>query len=223
MDPTQIAAALPVTASFSASNIGTGNVANVQVTDTSNAAFSNAPNSLNPPLQIQFTSATTFDVIDPTGPATLATGVAYTPNQNNDILSAAGLNFGYEVTLNGAPQVGDTFNINYNAGGVGDNRNMLDLGDLQQLSTLDNGNSNFQQGFGRLVSQVGTRTQEAQIGREAQQSLLNQVKERRESISGVNLDEEAAKLIKFEQAYQASAQVIQVARTIFQTIIDSTR
>jgi flagellar hook-associated protein 1 FlgK len=100
---------------------------------------------------------------------------------------------------------------------------MLLIGDLQQANSLDNGSSNFQQSFGRLVSDVGTRTQEARINSEASQTLLAQVKDRRESISGVNLDEEAAKLIKFEQAYQASAQVIQVARTIFQTIIDSTR
>jgi len=139
------------------------------------------------------------------------------------MLALAGLNYGYEITVNGQPQNGDLINVSYNTNGIGDNRNMLLMADLQQQNTLDNGTSNYQQAFARLVSDVGTRTQESQINRSAADSLVAQTRERRESISGVNLDEEAAKLIKFEQAYQASAQIIQVARTIFQTIIDSTR
>ncbi len=220
----QIAAALPVNAQSSASNVGSGEIANVSVTDTTTPQFTNVPGDLDPPLVFEFISPTSFNVRNANTNAVITGPVAgYVPNQPNDMLALAGLSYGYEVTVEGAPQTGDTFDVNYNTNGFGDNRNMLAIGDLQQASVLDSGNSNFQQAFGRLVSDVGTRTQEARINGEAAESVLNQSKERRESISGVNLDEEAAKLIKFEQAYQASAQIIQVARTLFQTIIDSTR
>ncbi len=223
-NPNYIAAALPVNAQMSSSNTGSGAISGVSVTDTTTPQFTNVPNDLDPPIIFEFTSPTTFNVVDANTLAVITGPVGgFVPDQENNMLALAGLNYGYEVTLSGAPATGDTFNVSYNNNGVGDNRNMLLLGDLQQANALDNGTSNFQQAFGRLVGDVGTRTQEAKINEKAAESLLNQVKDRRESISGVNLDEEAAKLIKFEQAYQASAQVIQVARTIFQTIIDSTR
>lgn len=223
-DPNLIAAALPVNAEVSSSNNGSGTVSRVTVSDTTTPQFTNVPNDLDPPVIFDFTSPTTFNVVDANTMAVITGPVAgFVPDQDNDMLALAGLNYGYEITLSGAPATGDTFNVSYNNNGAGDNRNILLLGDLQQSNTLDNGTSSFQQAFGRLVSEVGTRTQEAKINEKAAESLLNQVKDRRESISGVNLDEEAAKLIKFEQAYQASAQIIQVARTIFQTIIDSTR
>ncbi|PWK49181.1 flagellar hook-associated protein FlgK [Pleionea mediterranea] len=223
-NPSQIAAALPVAANENQSNIGTGNVSSVTVSDTTTPQFTNVPGDLDPPLIFEFVGPNSFNVRDANTNAVITGPVGgYVPNQQNDMMALAGLNHGYEVTLNGAPQSGDTFNISYNTNGFGDNRNSLLIGDLQQQDTLDNGTSNFQEAFGRLVSDVGTRTQESRINLSASESILNQVKERRESISGVNLDEEAAKLIKFEQAYQASAQIIQVARTLFQTVLDSTR
>jgi flagellar hook-associated protein 1 FlgK len=223
-DPNYIAAALPVNAQLASTNTGAATISGISVTDTSTPQFTNVANDLDPPLIFEFISPTSFNVIDANTLAVVSGPVAgFVPNQDNNMLALAGLSYGYEVTISGAPATGDRVNVTYNSNGVGDNRNMLLIGDLQQANSLDNGSSNFQQSFGRLVSDVGTRTQEARINSEASQTLLAQVKDRRESISGVNLDEEAAKLIKFEQAYQASAQVIQVARTIFQTIIDSTR
>ena len=145
----------------------------------------------------------------------------FVPDQNNDLLALAGLNYGYEITLDGAPQAGDSFNIDYNLNGFGDNRNMLSLGELQQAARLDNGQSTFQAAFGRMVSDVGTRTKASEINLAAEESLLQQTRERREIISGVNLDEEAAKLVKFEHTYQAAAQVVSIARSLFQTVIDA--
>ncbi len=223
-DPTQIAAAKPVNATSSLNNIGTGSIAEIIVTDTSTPQFTNIPGDIDPPILFEFLSPTTFNVRDANTNAIIVGGVGgFIPGQQNNLLALAGLNYGYDVSVTGQPQTGDTFNVFYNTGGVGDNGNMLLMGELQQQSTLDNGTSNFQQAFGRLVSDVGTRTKEARINLAASETLVAQVRDRRESISGVNLDEEAAKLIKFEQAYQASAQVISVARSLFQTIIDSTR
>jgi len=160
-------------------------------------------------------------------PVLLAGGISgFVANQENNILQLAGAPYnayGYEVTISGDPQSGDSFDINFNNNGAGDNTNVSSLGELQFSATLDNGNSNFQQAFGRAISDIGVKTQSAKIKREASESLLFQSKERKSSVSGVNLDEEAANLIRFQQAYQASAQAISVARNTFQTVIDAFR
>ncbi|MCO7226152.1 flagellar hook-associated protein FlgK [Pleionea sp. CnH1-48] len=222
-DPNKIAAAFPVNAVVG-NNIGSGSIENVTVTDTTNAAFTTTARALTPPVRFEFTSPTSFNVVNATTNAVITGPVAgFVPNQDNDMLALAGLNFGYDITVNGEPQTNDTFSVDYNTDGFGDNRNMLMLSDLQQSTVLDNGRSTFQSGFSRLVSQVGTETQASKISLASSESLLNQVKERRESVSGVNLDEEAAKLIKLEQTYQASARVISTAQTLFQTVIDSFR
>ncbi len=223
-DPALIAAALPVSGQSSVSNIGTGKIDTISVTDTTTPQLSNIANDLDPPLIIEFVSGTTFNVRNANTNALITGPVAgFVANQQNNLLGLAGLSYGYEVTMSGTPQAGDTFNIQYNQGGTGDNRNILAMADLQLTNTLDNGSSNYQEAFSRLVSDVGSKTQEARINLTASQSLLTQATERQKSISGVNLDEEAANLIKFEQAYQAAAQVVQVARTLFQSVLDITR
>jgi len=97
------------------------------------------------------------------------------------------------------------------------------MGDIQQKTLLDKGNSTLQQSFGRVIGRVGVNTQSAKIQRDAAEGILFQTQERRDSLSGVNLDEEAANLLKYQQAYEASAQIISVARTLFQTVLDSVR
>jgi flagellar hook-associated protein 1 FlgK len=217
-DPSGIAAASPIRVDSSTSNTGTGVLAGVTVTDTSTGNI--VSGALVPPLQIQFTSATTYDVVDPSGPSVLGSGT-FTPNQQNDLLAGAGLALGYEISLKGAPASGDVFDVTYNAGGISDNRNALALAALQTARVMENGSANFQQTYAKALTSVGARTQQVGIEREAAQSLLRQAEARRESISGVNLDEEAANLVRYQQAYQASAQVISVARDLFQTLLQS--
>jgi flagellar hook-associated protein 1 len=227
--PEQIAAARPVRAEQGSSNIGSASISNVVVSDSTTAQFTTTPNDLSPPIRFQFDAvpAGTFSIIDSSTNTALATGITgFVANQENNMLALAGAPFnsyGYEVTLEGEPQAGDTFDINYNNNGFGNNSNLSHLADLQFASTLDKGKSSFQQAFGRVISSVGVKTQSAEIKRDASESILFQAKERKASTSGVNLDEEAANLIKFQQAYEASAQVINVARTLFQTILDSVR
>ena len=81
----------------------------------------------------------------------------------------------------------------------------------------------FTDGYGELVERVGTLTAQARMDSEATGSILKQATDNRDSLSAVNLDEEAANLIKFEQYYNASAQIIQVARSLFDTLISSFR
>ncbi len=104
-----------------------------------------------------------------------------------------------------------------------DNRNALQLADLRNKTSLLGGTASFNGAYGQIVSDVGALTQAAGFSSSAQEALLNQAKESRESLAGVNLDEEAANLIKFQQAYQASAQSISVARSLFDTLIAAVR
>jgi flagellar hook-associated protein 1 FlgK len=101
----------------------------------------------------------------------------------------------------------------------GDNSNALLLAGLQTAQTMENGSTNFQGAYGQLIGMLGTQTRSAQIAAESQGALLAQAQESRDALSGVNLDEEAADLIRFQQAYQAIAQVISVADSTFQTLL----
>jgi flagellar hook-associated protein 1 FlgK len=104
-----------------------------------------------------------------------------------------------------------------------DNSNALLLADLGNKLTMLGGSGSFNDAYGQIVSGVGTLTRAAELSSSAQQTLLNQAKGDRETLAGVNLDEEAANLIKFQQAYQASAQSISVARSLFETLIGAVR
>lgn len=128
---------------------------------------------------------------------------------------------GIQVSITGQANLGDTFSVDPNTSGVSDNRNALLLAGLQNQQLLAGGNASYLDTYGQLVSSVGTTTRQAEVTRDSQKSLLDQVTAQRESISGVNLDEEAANLVKFQQAFQASAQIIAVTDTLFQTLISA--
>ncbi|AVX12516.1 flagellar hook-associated protein FlgK [Stutzerimonas stutzeri] len=149
---------------------------------------------------------------------TLTTGTA--PNEQQ---------YSFEFTLSGRPAAGDTFTFNYNQSGVSDNRNALKLVDLQSKQTVGvtagiaGSGFSFTDGYGELAERVGTLTAQARMDSEATGAILKQATDNRDSLSAVNLDEEAANLIKFEQYYNASAQIIQVARSLFDTLISTFR
>lgn len=157
-------------------------------------------------------AADSYVVLDSSG-----TAVADGAYSSGSVISFNGM----EATVSGSAKLGDRFDINRNQGGVGDNRNMIALAALQGRSTLDNGKSSYLDAYGRMVASVGAKTQQAGITRDAQAVLLDQSIAARESVSGVNLDEEAAALIRFQQAYQAAAQVISTANELFQTLINA--
>lgn len=137
----------------------------------------------------------------------------------------------YDISVNGNPDAGDTFNVEYNTNGYADNTNSLALSDLQREKTLrrnpvvDNEKNmmTYNEGYGRLVSDVGNKVAEARTANEASGALLQQSKGFYDSVSGVNLDEEASNLLQYEQAYNAAARIITVSQTIFDTLLNSTR
>ena len=125
----------------------------------------------------------------------------------------------YPLTISGVAAAGDRFEITGDGDGQGDNRNALSLQNLKGLNLLNDNNMTFLEFYQSLMTELGSQTQLAEVSQASAKLLLEQSQSRRESVAGVNLDEEAARLIEFQHAYSASAQVITTARDIFQTLL----
>ena len=144
----------------------------------------------------------------------------YPPGTAVPFVPGAKISFGgISVAIAGTPANGDTFKVAANPGGPGDNRNALLLGKLQTANTLDGGTTNFQGAYSQLVSIVGSKAHELQATSGAAASLLEQSVASQQSESGVNLDEEAANLLRYQQAYQAAGKLIQTASTLFSVLL----
>jgi flagellar hook-associated protein 1 FlgK len=129
----------------------------------------------------------------------------------------------FAFEMSGTPQAGDTFTLSDNTSGVGDNRNARRMADLQNANVMIGGTATFANTYGTLVADVGTKTNQAATNATVQKNLLSQAEATQAEISGVNLDEEAADLVRFQQAYQAAAQVINVANTLFDSLLGAVR
>ena len=155
-----------------------------------------------------------------TAPEKIEAGILYNPDVGINLFpTPGGFDSGYAVQFSGRAKAGDSFVLEFNADAVGNNVNALELGALQNKATLSNGTSNYGEVYSQLVSRVGSKTHELDINSEAQNILYGQAKAQREAVSGVNLDEEAADLVRYQQAYQANAQVIGAASEMFDTLI----
>jgi flagellar hook-associated protein 1 FlgK len=128
---------------------------------------------------------------------------------------------GYQVKIAGQPKAGDSFTVDFNKDSKNDNRNALAMTALETSATMQNKSMSFSQGYGRLVEEVGTKSNLSKINTDASKSLLEQTKAMRDGISGVNMDEEAANLIQFQQLYTANARVITVAKDLFDALLRS--
>lgn len=129
--------------------------------------------------------------------------------------------FGFPLELVGDPRTGDRIVIDPNQGGVNDNRNALALADLLQNGSVGDSGIGFSEAYGQLIQSIGIAGSEAQLNQSAAGALLEQSRANQASQSGVNLDEEAANLIRFEQAFNASTQIITVARDIFTSLLNA--
>ncbi|MEF8698713.1 MAG: flagellar hook-associated protein FlgK [Candidatus Accumulibacter sp. UW20] len=145
-------------------------------------------------------------------------GVAY-PSGANITLVGSAPPTGISFAINGQPGNGDTFTLVRNDGATADGRNALALAQLQTQATMSGQTASFQQAYAQLVSEVGNQTRQIEVSGIAQQSLLAQAQASREALSGVNLDEEAANLIRYQQAYQASAKAMEIGASLFNTIL----
>ncbi|HTY92879.1 MAG TPA: flagellar hook-associated protein FlgK [Steroidobacteraceae bacterium] len=197
--PSQIASAAAVQTAAGATNTGTGTIAAATVTDPTNPALLTS-------TSIVFSSSTQYQ-INGTGPV-----YTYTPG------AAIAAN-GWTTSISGTPAAGDTFAVTSNAGNTGDNTNLFAMIDGLGANSLNGGTTSLIGAANTLVSQVGSQTQQAQSNAQAQQAVNTSATAAVNNLSGVNLDEEAASMVRFQQAYQACAQMIQSSSLMFTSLI----
>ncbi|WP_341501722.1 flagellar hook-associated protein FlgK [Gallaecimonas sp. GXIMD4217] len=231
--PQDLALASPVKAEQGSLNLGTAVVSSVVVSDTEPASsdFNTTPPPLldaTAPGKIVFLSATQYQLYEQDGVTPI--GGPITATDLNDLLPAGS---GFQVSLSGQPAAGDEFIISANVdSGTGvmtatsDNSNGLLLGQLQQKEVVrisDAGSAASGQSmngaFAAMVSEVGGKTASMKVKAEAAKSLLAESQGRLESVAGVNLDEEAANLIQFQQAYAATARILSTSQTTFDSLL----
>ncbi|KAA1012411.1 flagellar hook-associated protein FlgK [Paraburkholderia panacisoli] len=229
--PSAIAAASPVLASASASNTGSATITQGTVaagysapttastiTYTAGTGLTGFPlNSVvtvagTPPTSVTITSATTPVPYSPSSGATL------TINNPANSTSAGSMN-GVTVTISGTPSDGDTFSIGPNTGATNDGRNAQLLSNLTTAQVLSGGTSTLTTAYATYVNQIGNQATQVQTSSTAQSALVTQITSAQQSVSGVNLNEEAANLLQYQQLYQANSKVIQTAQTLFQTLL----
>jgi len=197
-DPSRIAAANPVRASADLGNIGTGVAGKVDVTDATDTALLNQ-------AVIEFIDADNY-TIDGAGP------FPYVPGQ---VVSANG----WSLVLDGKPAAGDQFIVAPNQAGSSDNGNATRLAAVEDAKSFNGGTITLNGALGGLTTQVGAAARAADYSLQAQQVINENAQATRDAISGVNLDEEAADMLRLQQAYQAASQLIATADTLFQSIL----
>jgi flagellar hook-associated protein FlgK len=163
-------------------------------------------------LELEFTSATQYRIRDVATDTVLAER-AFAPGGSIDYQ-------GLRLNFSADPRAGDVFRMDGNADGRGDNRNAVRLSDLEKQATAGPGRA-FTLGDAYLdvVNQIANVNQQSQVATKALEVVHQQAVEARDSVSGVSLDEEAANLIRFQQAYQAAAKSMQVASQLFDAVL----
>jgi flagellar hook-associated protein 1 len=201
-DPAQIAAASPVKTTVAPQNTGAATISTATVTDPTNA-------QLRTTATIKFLTPTTYSING-------AGNFSYTSGQ------PIGAN-GWQVSISGTPAAGDTFTVSDNAGATGDNSNALKIAAAFDQPALNGGKDSVNASLGRFVGKIGSITKQAQNDSAAQKAVNASATQSRSNVSGVNLDEEAANMLRYQQAYQAAARLISVAETLFSTLLSAAK
>ena len=226
-----LALASPIRTANSIDNVGTATISAGEVTSVTSGGFNTTPGLANGDITLVKTgTANEYQITDANGTSTFTV----TPPAEG-ILAQAGApysNYGFDFDIEGTPATGDTFTLEFNEGGFDDNRNGLKLADLQNgelvrknvvtTAAADN-HETFNQAYSGLVSDIGVVTGQAITSASAFDALAQQSEAWYESLSGVNLDEEAANLLRFQQSYSASAQVLAAAQEVFDTLLSAAR
>lgn len=219
-DPAKIALAAPVATAAPTTNAGNGKI----TAGTVDQNYLTPGNALTAPVTLTFDKAAgtlsgfpagqevSVTVNGTTTVYPADTPVPYTDGAN---ISVGGVSF----AISGTPADQDTFTIGPNTSGVGDSRNGALLAGLQTKNVLNGGKATFQTTYAQMVNVVGTKAREAQIAGTAADAAVKQATNSQQAVSGVNLDEEAANLLRYQQAYQASGKVMQVASQLFDTLL----
>ncbi len=200
-DPSKIAAAGAVQSAAADTNTGSGVISSPTVLAAGNAALLTT-------ATIAFTSPTTYTINGALPAQTLAA--------NGDIAAN-----GWQVQITGTPANGDTFTVKSNAGATGNNTNALALAAGQSTGVLNGGTVSVTGATSALITNLGSQAQQINTAQAAQTAINTQASTAVQSVSGVNFDEEAANLLKWQQAYQAAAQALTIGNSLFTTLIDS--
>lgn len=207
--PRALAVASPVSGTMGATN--TGSLQQVSV-----IARSNPPTTV--PVIFTFTGANTFTRSDELPPDT--TTFNFTPGVPIEgTIPATTPLTEWSVTLTGTPRLGDTFTVVANPFPKLSSGNATALMGLRDVTMFDGGV--LTDGYASMISQIGIRSQSSNFAAEVSTSIATNLERDRAGVSGVNLDEEAASLLQYQQAYQASAKMIQVAQSIFDTLLST--
>jgi flagellar hook-associated protein 1 len=200
-DPSKIAAAGAIKTTAAAGNTGAAIISSGTVIDGTNPNLQNTATIVfaNPPTSYSINGQ----------PA-----VAYTTGGNIDLN-------GWQVQITGTPAAGDTFTVSSNAGGTGDNRNALAAANAQNTGVLQSGTTSITSAVSSLITGIGSQAQQINTAQTAQSAVNSQALTAVQSATGVNLDEEAASLLQWQQAYQAAAQALTIGNSLFTTLIDS--
>jgi flagellar hook-associated protein 1 FlgK len=231
-----LAFASPVRAEASDTNGGSGEISqgtmlNVRdpFTNSLLPTFSQQ-GQLAPPLLVQFSEGPgplSYTVVDATDTTEVLQATrTFDPSVSRELFDEDPRSpdyFGFQFEMSGKPLDGDSFRIEYNTNGISDNRNAEFLAALGTKNTLNNGSQSLSEGYSNLVAEIGVKTRQSQLDKDSGQTLLEQSNNQRESLSGVNLDEEAGRLIQYQAAYNASAQVMSVAQDLFNTLLQTFR
>ncbi|WP_158937549.1 flagellar hook-associated protein FlgK [Burkholderia sp. S171] len=212
-NPTAIAAASPAVASAGASNAGTANISAATVTAGYSIPTTTLTLTYNSTAQ-QFTS--NLPVTLPSG-TTVPAGTAFAYNPAQGLKLSYGTNV--SATISGTPANGDTFTIGANKGGSSDGSNALAMANLGTAKSLNGGTDSLTSAYANYVNQIGNETNNLQSSSTSATAVLTQATSAQQSVSGVNLNEEAANLIQYQQLYQANSKVIQTASTLFTTLL----
>ncbi len=196
----QLAAAGAIVTAAADANTGTATISAGTVTNAAN------PNLLAA-ATIAFTSPTTY---------TINGGAANAYTSGGNIAAD-----GWQVQISGTPATGDVFTVQGNVGGTGDNRNALAAAAAQSQGVLSNGTISVNAAVSGLITGVGSQAQQINTSQTAQTAVNTQAQSAVQSVSGVNLDTEAANLLQWQQAYQAAAQVISTGNSLFTYLLDS--
>ncbi|OFA07824.1 flagellar hook-associated protein FlgK [Duganella phyllosphaerae] len=219
-DPTKIALAAPVTTGAPIANTGSAKIS----AGTVDQNYLAPGNALTAPVTLTFDKAAGTLAGFPAGQDVTVTAngntTTYPAGTPVPFTDGAAIGFGgVSFSISGAPGNGDTFTVGPNTSGVGDSRNGALLAGLQSKNVMNNGTATFQGAYAQVVNVVGNKAREAQIGMNAADAAVVQATKAHQSVSGVNLDEEAANLLRYQQAYQAAGKVMQIASTLFDTLL----
>jgi flagellar hook-associated protein FlgK len=164
------------------------------------------------PFEVVFTAPDRYQILDVT------TNTVVTERHYDPLI---GIQYrGLTLSLNAEPLEGDRFRVDGNQDGIGNNETALRLAALQNERIVGGGGGyTLSEAYGNLVGDIGNTAFQASISQKALEVVKDQAVQARDKVSGVSLDQEAADLIRYQQAYQASAKVMQTANTLFDAIL----